>query len=323
MISKIGERRPQSDAALVCVYGQTMGRMYPLCRGETLIGRSSQAGIQIDHESVSRRHARLHLEENHAILADCGSTNGSYVNDEAVQEQTLQHGDLIKIGRTILKYLANDNIEAAYHEEIFRLSTVDGLTRCFNRRYFQDQLVREVSRAVRYGRPLSLLLFDIDDFGKINDEFGHLAGDAVLTQMGKRLGRRLRREDTLARWDDGQFALLLPEVDGAAATLLAERIRGLLCESSFGFDDVDIPVNISMAVVGLGNLDLEMDTAEVPNNGNTDEFPLFHEQSFSELEARVEDPQGDRFVGLSESLFRMARTRLTDIRAPAMSELAL
>ena len=78
-----------------------------------------------------------------------------------------------------------------------------------------------------------------------------------------------------------------------------------------------------MAVVGLGNLDLETDAVASKTSGDIDEFPLFQEQSFSELEARIEDPQADRFVGLSESLFRMARTRLTDIRAPAMSELAL
>jgi len=148
--------------------------------GEILIGRSSQAAIQIDHESVSRRHARLLLSESGVQLSDLGSTNGTYVNDEPITERTLSNGDLLKVGRTILKYLSTDNIEAAYYEEIYRLTTIDGLTRCFNARYCREQLVREVSRASRYKRPLSVLVFDVDDFARINEEFGHLAGDAVL-----------------------------------------------------------------------------------------------------------------------------------------------
>ena len=76
----------------------------------------------------------------------------------------LRDGDFIKIGRTIFKFLTGGNIENAYHEEIYRLTTVDGLTQIFNKRYFLETLEREISRAHRYGRELSLIMFDIDHF---------------------------------------------------------------------------------------------------------------------------------------------------------------
>ena len=103
----------------------------------------------------------------------------------------LRDGDLIKIGRTIFKFLTGGNIENAYHEEIYRLTTVDGLTQIFNKRYFLDTLEREIARAHRYRRPLSLVMFDIDHFKKVNDSFGHLAGDYVL----KHLAQTVRDED--------------------------------------------------------------------------------------------------------------------------------
>src|SRR5437868_3829136 len=89
VISKIGDRKPKADACLVVIYGQAIGHKYVLKPGEILIGRSSQAAIQIDHESVSRRHARLLLSESGVSLSDLGSTNGTYVNDEPITERTL------------------------------------------------------------------------------------------------------------------------------------------------------------------------------------------------------------------------------------------
>ena len=124
------------------------------------------------------------------LIRDLGSTNGTYVNDEPVDEYVLRDGDLIKIGRTIFKFLTGGNIENAYHEEIYRLTTVDGLTQIFNKRYFLDTIEREVARAHRYRRPLSLVMFDIDHFKKVNDSYGHLAGDYVLKQLADGAARR-------------------------------------------------------------------------------------------------------------------------------------
>jgi len=252
VISKISERPTNPNAALVVIYGLDLGRKYDLVGDNTIIGRSSKASIQIDQESVSRNHAKLISSEKKVVLQDMGSTNGTYVNDELIAgDSQLRNGDLIKIGRTIFKFIAGGNIETAYHDEIYRLTTVDGLTQIFNRRYFEDTLDREISRCNRYGRGLSLLLFDIDHFKKINDTYGHLAGDYVLKQIASAVKTRIRREDIFARYGGEEFAVLLPELDHKQAATVGEKTRKLIEKHAFKFDGQEMQVTISIGVATL------------------------------------------------------------------------
>jgi diguanylate cyclase (GGDEF)-like protein len=193
------------------------------------------------------------------VLRDVGSTNGTYVNDELVDEYVLDEGDYIKVGRCILKFLTGGNIEHAYHEEIYRLTTIDGLTQVFNKRYFLETLDREVGRAQRYRRQLSLMIFDIDKFKDINDSMGHLAGDSVLKQLASVVKKSIRRDDVLARYGGEEFAIILPEMGLSNALVVAEKIRSLVEKTVFRFEDERIPVTVSVGVATL-----EMDwTAEV------------------------------------------------------------
>ncbi len=335
VISKIGDRRPKADACLVVIYGQQLGTKHALKAGEMIVGRSSQAQLQIDHESVSRRHARIVLTESGVLLADLGSTNGTYVNDEPITERTLAHGDLLKVGRTILKYLSTDNIEAAYYEEIHRLTTIDGLTRCFNARYVREALIREVSRATRYSRPLSVLMFDVDDFARINEEYGHLAGDAILAQLGKRLSRRVRREDILARTGGGEFALVTPEVDKHGAVRLGERVLRIIGETAFGFDDVQIPVTLSIGIATVNEImipDAEFETSpgqkpkDTPPEGTlSDPFhpsaPSSSTSEFSLFENSRSGEVVERFHAASDQLLQLGRQRLAQAKSDGKGRL--
>lgn len=100
----------------------------------------------------------------------------------------------IKVGSSILKFIAGDHLETSYHEEIYRLMTTDALTQTWNRRYLTEALDRELNRSARYDRPLSLITFDIDHFKKINDAWGHVAGDAVLRQLAGAIKAKLRHD---------------------------------------------------------------------------------------------------------------------------------
>ena len=252
VISKISERAVSRAAALVLIHGEDLGRKFDLTNEETLIGRTSKADIQVDQDSVSRNHAKIRVDSTRITIEDLGSTNGTIVNDEHIEEVLrLRNGDLVKIGRTVFKFIASNNIEAAYHDEIYRMTTVDGLTQVFNRRYFEDAIERELSRSRRYTRPLSLVLLDIDHFKKINDTYGHLAGDAVLKEVALTVRSRTRREDVFARFGGEEFALLLPEVDQKGALQLAEKARKLVEKHSFIFDGEDIPVTMSAGVATL------------------------------------------------------------------------
>ncbi len=252
-IANVYEQRPVStkEACLVVIYGMDLGKKFSLNRPSLIIGRSAKADIQIDQEAISRNHCKLTNNGQMISVRDLGSTNGTFVNDEMVDEQYLRDGDFIKIGRCIFKFLTGANIESAYHEEIYRLTTVDGLTQVFNKRYFLEDLEREMGRAHRYRRELSLIMFDIDHFKRVNDTFGHLAGDYVLKHLAGVLKGRIRREDVLARYGGEEFAIILPEIDSYNALQFAEKVRRIIEAAPFVFEGTVIPVTISVGVATM------------------------------------------------------------------------
>ncbi|PSQ94872.1 MAG: hypothetical protein BRD57_00010, partial [Proteobacteria bacterium SW_6_67_9] len=164
-----------SEASLVVIYGSDLGRRYPLDRAALELGRDDTNPIQIPSEKASRRHARVVEHDGQAWIEDLGSTNGTLVNDQQITRAPLAHGDIINIGSVLLKYICGGDAEALYHEELYQLTITDNLTGLRNQRYLFDFLDAEVARASRHGRPLALVLFDIDEFKSINDGRGHLA----------------------------------------------------------------------------------------------------------------------------------------------------
>lgn len=250
-ISRITDRPQGKEACLVVIYGDELGKKFNLDTTSVVVGRSSKCEIQIDQESISRNHSKIVNTGKSILVRDLGSTNGTYVNDELIEERVLRHGDLIKIGRTIFKFLTGGNIENAYHEEIYRLTTVDGLTQISNKRFFTETLEREIARAHRYHRALSLVMFDLDHFKNINDTYGHLAGDYVLKQLASAVKQKIRREDLFARYGGEEFAIILPEISVPAALTFAEKVRQLVEDQEFRFENTAIDVTISMGVAGI------------------------------------------------------------------------
>jgi len=236
------------DACLVVIYGDDLGRRIALGKKPMTIGRSSKSDVQIDQESVSRTHARIWFDKKQFMVEDIKSTNGTYVNDNPVEKSSLRDGDQLKIGRTIFKFITGNNIETQYHEEIYRLMTIDGLTEIFNKRYFMEALEKETSRCARYERHFALVLFDIDHFKTINDTHGHLAGDAILRQLGALVQGRARRDDILARIGGEEFAAILPEVLQEGAVEFARTLRELVQRTAFYFEGTKIDVTISLGV---------------------------------------------------------------------------
>jgi two-component system cell cycle response regulator len=241
------------NACLVLIYppGPDMGRRFLLDRAELVLGRGTDCDIQVDRDSVSRRHARVYRDNDNWLVEDLGSTNGSYVNDNPVTKAPLRDGDFLKIGAAIFKFLTGANVEVSYHEEIYRMTIVDALTGTHNKRYFIEFLDREMARCARYGRPLSLVMFDIDHFKKINDQHGHLTGDHVLKEIAKRLHARIRREELLARYGGEEFAAVLPETGKDGAMEFGEQIRQLVDREPFEFEGDSLPVTISVGVATL------------------------------------------------------------------------
>ena len=244
------------QACLVLIYAGApgageIGRRFELPGDELIIGRGADADIQIDRDSVSRRHARLYRRDNNWVVSDLQSTNGSYVNDMPIQEHSLHDGEFLKIGNAIFKFLSGANIEAAYYEEIYRMTIIDGLTQAYNKRYFLENLEREIARCSRHERYLSLVMFDIDHFKAINDNHGHLTGDFVLKELARRVRTRVRKEEVFARYGGEEFTVTLPEATRENALEFADQLRRLVQRETFDFEGDKLAVTISAGVATI------------------------------------------------------------------------
>jgi diguanylate cyclase (GGDEF)-like protein len=239
------------ESCLVHIYptGPAMGRRYPLGVESLLMGRGDDSDVRIHDNSVSRRHARIEPASDGYYVCDLQSTNGTFVNDAQVDGPArLRDGDYVRVGNCIYKFLSGGNIETHYHEEIYRLTIVDGLTDIHNQRYFLEFLDREVARSVRHDRPLCLVMFDIDRFKSVNDTYGHLCGDFVLRELSLRIRGQVRREDLFARYGGEEFCMVLVETHLEEAVEVAERVRATVAGDSFHFEGQLLPVTISAGV---------------------------------------------------------------------------
>src|SRR6516162_4023066 len=190
------------QACLVHIYptGPGMGSRYMLADTRLTLGRDSDCDICLSDLSVSRHHARIQPGMDGYYVVDLQSTNGTFVNDKAASMCKLKDGDYLRFGNWIFRYLTGGNVEADYHEEIYRLTIIDALTGIHNKRYLLDFLDRELVRASRRGRPLALVIFDVDRFKAINDEYGHLGGDLTLRELAACVAKIVRQDELLARY---------------------------------------------------------------------------------------------------------------------------
>jgi len=240
---------PRTDC-LVVIYTKEptlLGKRFVLESNPTRIGRGTDSQIVLDGDSVSRRHAQLEKGLKGWQVLDLGSTNGTYCNDDQVlRPTTLANGDRLKVGATIFKFLSGADVEAQYHEEIYRLTIVDGLTQINNKRFLFEALERELIRGRRHGRELSVLMFDIDHFKRINDVHGHLAGDFVLKDLARIVQGCIRRDEVFARYGGEEFCIVLPETVLQGARELGERLRVAVEQHEFVFQQDRIKVTISI-----------------------------------------------------------------------------
>ncbi|MBF0101956.1 MAG: diguanylate cyclase [Desulfobacterales bacterium] len=138
------------------------------------------------------------------------------------------------------------------NEEIRLLSITDPLTRCYNRGYFNEELPKEIQRARRYQRSLSVILCDIDHFKRINDTYGHLAGDLVLREFSDWLRSTVRDKiDWVIRYGGEEFLIVLPETDLEGASVLAERIRHTISDKELAYMNHTIKITSSFGVTGF------------------------------------------------------------------------
>lgn len=136
---------------------------------------------------------------------------------------------------------------SGHYRELEYLARFDPLTGVANRRYFAEMAEAEMARSSRYGKPLSILMMDIDRFKEVNDVHGHQAGDNVLQALCETCKMALRAVDIVGRWGGDEFAILLPETPPAIAAQVAERLRGVI-ESTAVSSGMHAPLHFSVSI---------------------------------------------------------------------------
>jgi len=241
-------------AYLVVLAGSSVGEMYKIESERTVIGRGQKAQIRLLDDGISREHAQLVLQGERIVLQDLGSTNGTYCNGLKVDKKELVDGDKILVGSTtILKFTYHDNLDEIFQKQMYESALRDGLTKAFNKKYFTDRLESEFTFAVRHAAPLTLVLFDIDHFKRVNDTYGHQAGDQVLSEIATLLSGTLRAEDVFARYGGEEFGVICRGSDLMHGQIVGERLRKAVEGHRFVYENTHIPITISVGVAGLPN----------------------------------------------------------------------
>ncbi len=247
-----GPLRPSPrSACVVVIHGEGLGRRADVEDEPVLVGRSQEADLAIPHKSVSREHCRIWRDGEDYRIRDLGATNRTRVNDDAIDESVLADGDHIVVGESILKFISQTSVEASYHEEIYQLATHDVLSDLYNRRHFVEMADKEISRALRHGRPLALCIVDVDLFKPVNDRYGHISGDDVLRQISSIVKQHVRSDDIAARIGGEEFAVLLPESDATATLAFAERLRAAVAGTTFAPGGEPQRITISIGIATL------------------------------------------------------------------------
>ncbi len=245
------DKTPPSFVLLVGP-ASSIGKQWYLENYEVSIGRSTNNGVYIDDRSVSKVHAKIFIEKDGTYIVDLESTNKTIVNSQEIkplERVKLGNNDQIKTGNVIFKFLDKGNIESVSHKKSFDRSKTDALTGAFNKGALNDYAPEAIKRSDLLGLPLSLVVFDIDHFKKVNDTFGHAAGDCVIKDIARLVKDKLTRsEDFFARFGGEEFVIVLTGSTKETATHVAERVRVSIEAYNFMFETKSIPVTVSLGV---------------------------------------------------------------------------
>jgi diguanylate cyclase (GGDEF)-like protein len=211
--------------SLIHYNGPNVGKRYILNQKVTDIGRSLSAYISIADSSISRYHAIITEDSDRFTIEDTDSVNGTYINDRKMKKHILNDHDVIQVGLLILKYLANSNIDSIIHDKIYQMATIDADTQIFNKQYVLNTLDLEFNISKESDQPLSVIYYDLDFFKRVNDQYGHAAGDYVLQKNAKLIKQVIGNDGIFGRFGGEEFVVILPNTQLEAAAKIAEIIR--------------------------------------------------------------------------------------------------
>ncbi len=243
-----------NQAVLAFQSGADAGRVVRLSTTQpNTLGRGDECAVPLADARLSRVHATIKHVGGVWMLTDDGSTNGTFVNDARVEKYSaLEDGARILLGGAVsCRFTFVTEEEARALTRVYDAAMHDALTGVFNRKALDERLAAEIAFAVRHVASLSIVLLDIDDFKAINDKHGHLAGDAVLSDVATRVARAVRTEDVVARYGGEEFLVVARDIALDRAAQLAERLRAIVALEPVVFDSKIITVTASFGVASI------------------------------------------------------------------------
>jgi len=231
------------------VSGPEKGRIVAL-HEKCIVGRSRSCEVTITDPSCSRQHALFEKKNGKIFVEDLKSTNGVRVNGaRIIAPHELKDGDRVQLGDlTIVRFGYMPYAEASIQQDFYQRATRDGLTNAYNRKSFEEAFDREIAHCKRNNRGLGIVLFDLDLFKKVNDTYGHAAGDSVLRKVSEAVIGLIRAEDIFARIGGEEFALLTRNESLDSLRVLGERVRNLIESLEIPFEEQKLKVTISVGV---------------------------------------------------------------------------
>ncbi len=244
-----------SPALLSLIIGpkQWVGKTWFLTKNQTFGRDKNTADVYIPDNSLSREHIRIICSGKTIQVQDLKSTNGSFLNNQKVdpeQVYTLKNSDILRLGDIVFKFIASGNIEARSIFHVQDQMYKDPLCQIHNRKYMEDK-GQEMIRQKKY---VSFISFDLDHFKKINDQYGHIGGDFILTCVSSLVRNSIRKSDIFCRMGGEEFSLMM-ECDKETAFQLAEEIRSKIAGEVFEFEDQTITVSVSLGVAEIQKTD--------------------------------------------------------------------
>lgn len=235
---------------LTVLSGERAGKLIEIDGSELTFGRTDDAKIRIDDDSLSRKHAKFFRLMGAYYVADLQSTNGTFVNGVRIAAPTaLEDGAKIQLGlNTVVRFGLTDKAVVDEARRLYEATVRDRLTGAYNRHFLDERLQAEWAFAKRHGTQLGVLFVDADHFKKVNDTHGHAGGDAVLKALSAVLRSAVRTEDVVARYGGEEFVILVRGVGKEGVAVAAERIRKSVEGEVIEHEGKTIPVTVSIGI---------------------------------------------------------------------------
>jgi two-component system, cell cycle response regulator len=238
-------------ASLVVLSGWEIGHEFDVNDCPKVLGRSTQADVYVNAPSVSRQHARFdRLRENdeeYFTITDLGSSNGTQVNETPVVSTRLKHGDRVRTGDVVFRFVLQDDLDAAFLHEVHQLIHYDQLTGLLT----MDAFKRRLETIMRRSHPracFTLAMTDLDGLKRVNDTHGHLAGRMTVREMGVMMRQCIRTQDLAGLYGGDEAIVLFQDASLEEAKQVAEKLRLTIEQRQFEHQGNTFRVTISQGL---------------------------------------------------------------------------